>query len=88
MVPRAENARLPGWVQFGDGLSSPGGFLAELGKHADHITTLDIDADQQRLAKPHVRQAGARCPIRYVIQDAQRLPWTDASFDSAVSVNT
>jgi ubiquinone/menaquinone biosynthesis C-methylase UbiE len=65
-----------------------GGFLAELGKHADHITTLDNDADQQRLAKRHVRQAGARCPIRYVIHDAERLPWADGSFDSVASVNT
>ena len=77
---------LPGRVlEIGTG---KGGFLAELGKHADHITTLDNDADQQRLAKRHVRQAGARCPIRYVIHDAERLPWADASFDSVVSVNT
>ena len=77
---------LPGHVlEIGTG---KGGFLAELGKHADHITTLDIDADQQRLAKRHVRQAGTRCPIRYVIHDAERLPWADASFDSVASVNT
>ena len=77
---------LPGRVlEIGTG---KGGFLAQLGKHADHITTLDIDTDQQRLAKRHVRQAGARCPIRYVIHDAERLPWTDANFDSVASVNT
>jgi ubiquinone/menaquinone biosynthesis C-methylase UbiE len=77
---------LPGQVlEIGTG---KGGFLVELAKHADHITTLDIDADQQRLAKRHVRQAGPRCPIRYVIHDAERLPWADASFDSVVSVNT
>ena len=77
---------LPGHLlEIGTG---KGGFLAELGKHADHITTLDNDADQQRLAKRHVRQAGARCPIRYVIHDAERLPWADGSFDSVASVNT
>ena len=77
---------LPGRVlEIGTG---KGGFLAQLGKHADHITTLDVDVDQQQLAKRHVRQAGPRCPIRYVIHDAERLPWTDASFDSVVSVNT
>ena len=65
-----------------------GGFLAQLAKHADHITTLDIDADQQRLAKRHVRQARPRCPIRYVIHDAERLPWADGTFNSVVSVNT
>jgi ubiquinone/menaquinone biosynthesis C-methylase UbiE len=77
---------LPGHVlEIGTG---KGGFLAQLGKHADHITTLDNDADQQRLAKRHVRQAGPRCPIRYVIHDAEWLPWADGSFDSVVSVNT
>ena len=77
---------LPGHLlEIGTG---KGGFLAELGKHADHITTLDNDANQQRLAKRHIRQAGARCRIRYVIHDAERLPWTDASFDSVASVNT
>jgi ubiquinone/menaquinone biosynthesis C-methylase UbiE len=77
---------LPGCVlEIGTG---KGGFLAQLGKHADHITTLDIDAGQQRLAKRHVRQAGPRCPIRYVIRDAERLHWADGTFDSVVSVNT
>jgi len=77
---------LPGRVlEIGTGR---GGFLAQLGKHAERITTLHIDADQQRLAKRHVRQAGPRCPIRYVIHDAERLPWADASFDSVASVNT
>ena len=77
---------LPGrMLEIGTG---KGGFLAELGKHADNITTLDNDADQQRLAKRHVCQAGAHCSIRYVIHDAERLPWTDASLDAVVSVNT
>ena len=42
----AKGLPLPGRVvEIGTG---KGGFLAQLGKHADHITTLDIDADQQR----------------------------------------
>jgi ubiquinone/menaquinone biosynthesis C-methylase UbiE len=77
---------LPGHVlEIGTG---KGGFLVELAKHAEKITTLDIDANQQRLAKRHVRQAGPRCPIRYVIHDAEQLPWADARFDSVASVNT
>jgi cyclopropane fatty-acyl-phospholipid synthase-like methyltransferase len=44
---------LPGHVlEIGTG---KGGFLVELAKHAEKITTLDIDANQQRLAKRHVR---------------------------------
>ena len=82
----AKSLPLPGHVlEIGTG---KGRFLAAMAKHAEHITTLDIDADQQRLAKHHVRQAGSRCPIRYVIHDAEQLPWADASFDSVVSVNT
>ena len=64
------------------------GFLSELAKHAEHITMLDIDAEQQRLAKRHVRHGGPRCPIQYVIHDAGQLPWVGGSFDSVVSVNT
>ena len=77
---------LPGRVlEIGTG---KGGFLVELAKHAKHITTLDIDAEQQRLAKRHVRQASPCCPIQYVIHDAGQLPWASGSFDSVVSVNT
>jgi ubiquinone/menaquinone biosynthesis C-methylase UbiE len=77
---------LPGHVlEIGTG---KGGFLAELGQRAERITTLDIDPMQQRLAKRHVRRTGPRCQIRYVIHDAGQLPWDDASFDAAVSVNT
>jgi ubiquinone/menaquinone biosynthesis C-methylase UbiE len=77
---------LPGHIlEIGTG---KGGFLAKLAKHADHITTLDIDAKQQRLAKRHVHQAGPRCRIRYVIHDAGCLPWADASFDTVASMNT
>lgn len=82
----AKGLPLPGHVlEIGTG---KGGFLVELAKNAEKITTLDIDANQQRLAKRHVRQAGPRCPIRYVIHDAEQLPWADASFDSVASVNT
>jgi ubiquinone/menaquinone biosynthesis C-methylase UbiE len=77
---------LPGRVlEIGTG---KGAFLAAMSKHAEHITTLDVDADQQRLAKRHIRQAGPRCSIRYVIHDAGHLPWPDASFDTVASVNT
>jgi len=52
---------LPGHVlEIGTG---KGGFLAELGKHADHITTLDNDADQQRLAKHTFAKLGRVVPF-------------------------
>jgi len=77
---------LPGHVlEIGTG---KGRFLAAMAKRADCITTLDIDAKQQRAAKLHVRDDGARQRIRYIVHDAAELPWPDASFETVVSVNT
>jgi SAM-dependent methyltransferase len=77
---------LPGHVlEIGTG---KGRFLAAMAQHADRITTLDVDAEQQREAKLHVRQTRASRRIRFVVHNAEHLPWPDASFDSVVSVNT
>ena len=77
---------LPGHVlEIGTG---KGRFLAAMAKHADRITTLDADPEQQRAAKLHVRRTRTGHRIRFVIHDAEHLPWTDASFDTVVSVNT
>jgi ubiquinone/menaquinone biosynthesis C-methylase UbiE len=77
---------LPGHVlEIGTG---KGRFLAVLAKHADCITTLDMDAKQQRAAKLHVRQTRTGHRIRFIVHDAEHLPWPDASFDAVVSVNT
>jgi len=65
-----------------------GRFLAAIAKHARPITTLDLDAKQQRSAKLHVRHVRLRQRIRYVIHNAEQLPWDAAEFDSIVSVNT
>jgi ubiquinone/menaquinone biosynthesis C-methylase UbiE len=77
---------LPGHVlEIGTG---KGRFLAAMAKHADCITTLDVDAKQQRAAKLHIRQTRAGRPIRFVVHDSGHLPWPDASFDTVASVNT
>jgi ubiquinone/menaquinone biosynthesis C-methylase UbiE len=77
---------LPGHVlEIGTG---KGRFLAAMAKHADRITTLDVDAEQQRAVKLHVRQTRAGRRIRFVVHDAEHLPWPDASFDTVASVNT
>jgi ubiquinone/menaquinone biosynthesis C-methylase UbiE len=82
----AKSLPLPGHVlEIGTG---KGRFLAALAKHASPITTLDVDMAQQRAAKLHVRHAGLRQRIRYVIHNAEQLPWDDASFSSVVCVNT
>jgi ubiquinone/menaquinone biosynthesis C-methylase UbiE len=77
---------LPGHVlEIGTG---KGRFLAAMAKRADRITTLDVDTKQQRAAKLHVRQTRAGRRIRFVIHDAEHLPWPDASFDTVASANT
>jgi len=47
-----------------------GRFLTAIATHAERITTLDLDAQQQRVAKLNVRRTGAKCPIKFVNQDA------------------
>ncbi len=77
---------LPGRVlEIGTG---KGRFLAAMAKHADHITSLDVDAQQQRAAKLRVRHTRAGHRIRFIIHDAGHLLWADASFDTVASVNT
>jgi ubiquinone/menaquinone biosynthesis C-methylase UbiE len=77
---------LPGHVlEIGTG---KGRFLAALAQHAERVTTLDVDAAQQRAARLHVRQTHAGRRIRFVVGDAGHLPWPDASFDTVASLNT
>jgi len=77
---------LPGHVlEIGTG---KGRFLAAMAKHADRITTLDVDSKQQRAARLHIHQPRAGRRIRFVLHDAGHLPWPEASFETVVSVNT
>jgi ubiquinone/menaquinone biosynthesis C-methylase UbiE len=77
---------LPGHVlEIGTG---KGRFLAAMAKHADRITTLDADVEQQRAAKLHVRRTQTGHRIRFVAHNAEHLPWPDARFDTVASVNT
>jgi ubiquinone/menaquinone biosynthesis C-methylase UbiE len=82
----AKSLPLPGHVlEIGTG---KGRFLAAMAKHADRITTLDVDAKQQRAAKLHIRQTRVGSWIRFFVHNAEQLPWDTAKFDSVVSVNT
>ena len=77
---------LPGHVlEIGTG---KGRFLAAMAKRAERITTLDMDLAQQRVAKLHARHTRAGRRIRFLVHDAEHLPWPDASFDTVASVNT
>ena len=82
----AQALPLPGHVlEIGTG---KGRFLAAMAKHAERITTLDVDADQQRAAKLHVSRTRVGRQIRFIAHDAEHLPWADASFDTVASMNT
>jgi ubiquinone/menaquinone biosynthesis C-methylase UbiE len=64
-----------------------GRFLVELARHVAAVTTMDIAAEEQQCARLNARYAGVEEKIRFVLQDAARLPWPDATFDAAVTMN-
>ena len=64
-----------------------GRFLALLSRHAKRITTLDINPKEQQLAQIGLPMQRQRT-IRFVVHNAERLPWRNSTFDSVLSVNT
>jgi len=81
----AKSLPLPGHVlEIGTG---NGRVRAALADQASPITILDLDVEQQDVAKIQINHPAPRQRIRYVMHD-QRLPWDKASFDSVVTVNT
>jgi SAM-dependent methyltransferase len=64
-----------------------GRFLVRLARHVRTITTVDIAAEEQRCARLNARYAGVEKKIRFVVQDAVRLPWPPEIFDAAVTMN-
>ncbi len=64
-----------------------GRFLVKLARHARKVTTVDVSPEEQKCARLNARHAGVERKIKFVIQDAARLPWPDKSFDAAVTLN-
>jgi len=64
-----------------------GRFVIALARHVAHVTTVDVSAEEQRQARLEAVYAGLSDRIRFVLQDARRLPWPAASFDAVVSWN-
>jgi ubiquinone/menaquinone biosynthesis C-methylase UbiE len=64
-----------------------GRFLVKLARLVRAITTVDIAAEEQRCARLNARYAGVEKKIRFVVQDAVRLPWPRGTFDAAVTMN-
>jgi len=76
---------LPGRIlEIGTG---KGRFLTALLLHVSQATTIDIDPAEQRCARLSVAYAKPPGQARFMIANAENLPWPDHSFDSVVSAN-
>ena len=64
-----------------------GRFLVRLARHVANITTVDISAEEQRAARLNARYHRVQRRIKFVRQDAVRLPWPDHSFGAVVTFN-
>jgi len=64
-----------------------GRFLVRLAKHVRDITTVDISAEEQQSARLNARYFKVEDRIKFVLQDATRLPWPDHSFGAVVTMN-
>ena len=81
----AQALPLPGRIlEIGTG---KGRFLTALLSHVARVTTLDIDPAEQRCARLNVAYEKPPGRARFMIANAENLPWPDHSFDSVVSVN-
>jgi ubiquinone/menaquinone biosynthesis C-methylase UbiE len=64
-----------------------GRLVIPMARHLAHVTTVDINAEEQRHAWLEAIHAGVADRIRFVIHDARSLPWPAACFDAVVSWN-
>jgi ubiquinone/menaquinone biosynthesis C-methylase UbiE len=64
-----------------------GRFLVRLARHVRDITTVDISAEEQHRARLNARYRKVEGRIKFVLQDAARLPWPDHSFGAVVTMN-
>jgi len=76
---------LPGRVlEIGTG---KGRFLAALLRQVPLVTTVDLDAAEQRFARLNIAFEKPNGKARFVIADAVSLPWRESVFDSVISMN-
>ena len=64
-----------------------GRFLVQMARHVRDITTVDISAEEQHCARLNARYHKVAGRIKFVLQDAARLPWPDQSFGAVVTMN-
>jgi len=64
-----------------------GRFVIPLAKQVGHVTTVDINAEEQHCAWLEALHVGVAERIDFVRADARALPWPAASFDAVASWN-
>lgn len=64
-----------------------GRFVVALARHVPKVTTVDINADEQRCARLEAAHTGVAARIDFVLADAQSLPWRAGTFDAVTSWN-
>ena len=64
-----------------------GRFVIPLARRVPNVTTVDVSPEEQRHARLEARWAGVADRIRFVLQDARRLPWPADGFDAVLSWN-
>ncbi len=65
------------------------GYLSvELAKRGYEITTIDILAEDQNMAKMNIEHLGLKNKVRFLIADAGCMPFEDQSFNVLFSVNS
>lgn len=64
-----------------------GRFVIPLARHVAKVTTVDINAAEQRAAQLEATYAGVADRIEFVLADARALPWRAGSFDAVTSWN-
>ena len=64
-----------------------GYFTIALAQKGYHFTTVDISAEEQDFARMNIKFLGLEFQVNFVIDNAERLSFNDASFDTAVAIN-
>ncbi len=65
-----------------------GRFLCRLAEHVGRVTTVELQAAEQRIAMLNAAHAGVMDRIDFVVANGLSLPWPDRCFESVVSMNT
>lgn len=85
MQARLERASIGAGARGLDIGCGQGWYACEMALRGYHVEALDQSADQVAQARRHAAARG--CDVRFEAVDAERLPFPDASFDFAYSIN-